>query len=53
MLVNFGALSMSRQGQESIHMLGGETIAASAVTHARELLKGAKREAVGNRRRAV
>ena len=39
--------------EEVARMLGGEKIAASAVTHARELLKGAKREAVGNRRRAV
>ena len=39
--------------EEIARMLGGEKIAASAVTHARELLKGAKREAVGNRRRAV
>ena len=39
--------------EEIARMLGGEKIAASAVTHARELLKGAKREAVGNRRRAI
>ena len=39
--------------EEIARMLGGEKIAASAVTHARELLKGAKREAVGSRRRAV
>jgi len=38
--------------EEIARMLGGEKIAASAVTHARELLKGAKREALGNRRRA-
>jgi DNA repair protein RecN (Recombination protein N) len=38
--------------QEIARMLGGEKVAASAVTHARELLKGAKREALGNRRRA-
>jgi DNA repair protein RecN (Recombination protein N) len=39
--------------EEIARMLGGEKIAASAVTHARELLKGAKRETVANRRRAV
>jgi DNA repair protein RecN (Recombination protein N) len=37
---------------EIARMLGGEKVAASAVNHARELLKGAKREAVANRRRA-
>ncbi|HEY6843777.1 MAG TPA: DNA repair protein RecN [Thermoanaerobaculia bacterium] len=39
--------------KEIARMLGGEKIAASAVTHARELIKGARREAVGNQRRAV
>ena len=39
--------------EEIARMLGGEKIAASAVTHARELIKGAKRETVGNRRRAI
>jgi DNA repair protein RecN (Recombination protein N) len=38
--------------KEIARMLGGEKIPASAILHARELLSGAKREAVGNRRRA-
>ena len=37
---------------EIARMLGGEKIPPSAVVHARELLNGAKREALGNRRRA-
>jgi len=37
---------------EIARMLGGEKIPASAVMHARQLLNGAKREALGDRRRA-
>jgi DNA repair protein RecN (Recombination protein N) len=37
---------------EIARMLGGEKIPASAVVHARELLSGAKREAMATRRRA-
>jgi len=39
--------------KEVARMLGGEKVPDSAVVHARELIKGAKREAVGNQRRAV
>ena len=38
--------------KEIARMLGGEKIPASAVVHARELLNGAKREAMATRRRA-
>ena len=38
--------------KEIARMLGGEKVPASAVVHARELLSGAKREAMANRRRA-
>jgi DNA repair protein RecN (Recombination protein N) len=37
---------------EIARMLGGEKVPASAVVHARELLSGAKREAMATRRRA-
>ena len=37
---------------EIARMLGGEKVPASAVMHARELLSGAKREAMATRRRA-
>jgi len=37
---------------EIARMLGGEKVPASAVLHARELLSGAKREAMATRRRA-
>jgi len=38
--------------KEIARMLGGEKVPASAVVHARELLSGAKREAMASRRRA-
>ncbi len=37
---------------EIARMLGGEKVQASAIAHARDLLSGAKREAMANRRRA-